>query len=808
MTDSIITNDDQIEPSLDTIGGLFAPQIDKVFTIPQYQRDYSWNLNEKQPQQFFKDIIDRLDKDDKEEEFFPIHHSYFIGTMLFKGNWKRNSGHLEVIDGQQRLTTTYLFLGALSNRFCTTAEELRLATPDDSTPDWLDLASTFAADGNRIKKNRLQTPQKPYKKGTEVRLEIETGANVMETLIFGEQSDKDNLLPECQAENNLIQSYTYMYNQLSIESLATVPKFARYLRPISNPNNQSISSEDLYRIYSNYLRILCGIEEQIDTPSVAILSMQSDKEINEVFESLNSKGKGLEQVDLIKNNLFERLTPKPLNKAHKYWGEIKKGLSMKQTPQMSEQPWINLEQFFLLYSIAIEGVKGSQNKLYRSFLKLYGLADERELVKFLRRTNDFVPDVAALFGNVPLQNEKVDAVYLDHVKEGLRYLVRTQTARQSYPLLAGALYASRKGALKSAVLVELIDYLAVAFLFLKDVRGSKYTKILQDTAHCLANTVREGYLNEDLRPAMASWYIRNLEDQLSDVIGEVTRQTVQEMLNKDEDFEYSNHTGDIKARARVRYLLRIHCYRLLLAEKDKGPGTEAAFTWNVEHILPDSKEDHSITHQLGNLLWLDKATNDECKDKSVSDKLHLYQQKAANPEIAEMTDFFTALNGDSKAQEAAIKQRSEDILYELYLGVVKKPTTRKHSLSTSQNRADSCYSNSLIKFIEAKGRKYQYDIQKNQWFLTFSSAFLCVSLKQNGEESVIQYPDNGLFDLPFITLKGKSGIEKINNLTEYVEIQLKKHNIFRRVGERSRTEDNLGPYILNLLTTYKDYLAN
>lgn len=35
--------DDQIEPSMQTLGNLFAPGIDKSFIIPQYQRDYSWN---------------------------------------------------------------------------------------------------------------------------------------------------------------------------------------------------------------------------------------------------------------------------------------------------------------------------------------------------------------------------------------------------------------------------------------------------------------------------------------------------------------------------------------------------------------------------------------------------------------------------------------------------------------------------------------------------------------------------------------------------------------------------------------------
>ena len=94
---------------------------------------------------------------------------------------------------------------------------------------------------------------------------------------------------------------------------------------------------------------------------------------------------------------------------------------------------------------------------------------------------------------------------------------------------------------------------------------------MQDTAHCLASAVRDGYLNDDIKNKMTAWYIRNLEDELSDVIGDVPRKTIKEMLHDNTDFEYSNHTGDEKAHAQVRYLLRIRCYRMILTQKTRAP---------------------------------------------------------------------------------------------------------------------------------------------------------------------------------------------------------------------------------------------
>lgn len=814
MTTNTAIADDQIEPSLETLGNLFLPGVDKSFKIPQYQRDYSWNLTEKQPQQFFKDIISRIKLDDTDDGLRPISQSYFVGTMIFKGNWNKNSSSMEVIDGQQRLTTTYLFLGALSNRFIDTsdlvANKIRsTSNPQDFAEKWEDLINTYNLYGDEIKNNRLQTPKKPYERGTRLRLEIETGADVMGALIFDKNKDNKSILPKCQAEKNLIDAYQYIYDNLSIQSLAAFPKFAKYLESSDDWDSQPVSSEGLYRKYSNYSTILYGIFEQLCNPSVAILSMQSEKQSNEVFESLNSKGKGLEQVDLIKNNLFERLTPNPLNRAHEYWGKIKDGLSERQKSKGPVSPWINLEQFFSLYWIAIEGTKGSRNSLYRSYIKAYKQADESNLIDFLERALDFVPDVSALYGKQSLATENIYQDYLDHAKEGLHYLVKVQVARQSFPLLASALHACRKNALKPSLFIELIDYLAVAFLFLRDIRGSKYTSILQDTAHCLASAVRDGYLNDDIKNKMTAWYIRNLEDELSDVIGDVSRKTIKEMLRDNTDFEYSNHTGDEKAHARVRYLLRIRCYRMILTQKNKGAGTEAASTWNVEHILPDSKEADSITHQLGNLLWIDKATNDECKNKSIPDKLKIYQRKASNPEIAELDDFFKSLSGSKREQRAAIERRTEDILYSLYNDVVKKQTTKDASgKEISKQRAEPHYNDDFEHFISTEGKRFQYEIRKNHWYHSFSSDYVCESLGKDGQKHLVRYPKSASFGLPFITLKGDSGIEQIDILLNYVETQLSNNYTFSRAEKGGQSGDNMGRYILKMLKCYRNYLES
>jgi len=64
--------------------------------IPAYQRAYSWEA--KQCKQFLEDLLEQQGK------------QYYLGQFLFE----KEGNTLFIIDGQQRLTTTILFLSAIA----------------------------------------------------------------------------------------------------------------------------------------------------------------------------------------------------------------------------------------------------------------------------------------------------------------------------------------------------------------------------------------------------------------------------------------------------------------------------------------------------------------------------------------------------------------------------------------------------------------------------------------------------------------------------------------------------------------------
>jgi uncharacterized protein with ParB-like and HNH nuclease domain len=84
------------------IEDLFKPNSDEYYVIPKYQREYTWGQNQ------WSDLYDDINENDL---------GYFIGTIICIDNHVPNDKvhPLEVIDGQQRLTTLSLLILTIFN---------------------------------------------------------------------------------------------------------------------------------------------------------------------------------------------------------------------------------------------------------------------------------------------------------------------------------------------------------------------------------------------------------------------------------------------------------------------------------------------------------------------------------------------------------------------------------------------------------------------------------------------------------------------------------------------------------------------
>lgn len=90
-----------IDPELKKIGNYLKLDENTIFTIPEYQRAYSWGIDN--CDKLWQDITEFADSDSKD--------SYFFGTIII--NCQKEDEELALIDGQQRTTTFLLLLKAM-----------------------------------------------------------------------------------------------------------------------------------------------------------------------------------------------------------------------------------------------------------------------------------------------------------------------------------------------------------------------------------------------------------------------------------------------------------------------------------------------------------------------------------------------------------------------------------------------------------------------------------------------------------------------------------------------------------------------
>lgn len=93
----------ELNVSRKSLNELFGVMQNKKFVIPDYQRPYKWDTEKCEI--LWDDLIDFYSDPGKNEE-----DEYFLGTIVTCPSDKKNE--IEIIDGQQRLTSLYLLLRA------------------------------------------------------------------------------------------------------------------------------------------------------------------------------------------------------------------------------------------------------------------------------------------------------------------------------------------------------------------------------------------------------------------------------------------------------------------------------------------------------------------------------------------------------------------------------------------------------------------------------------------------------------------------------------------------------------------------
>lgn len=247
-----------------TFRSLLGENLNKL-VIPRYQRDYSWE--ESQVSEFLTDL-ETNSIDGK---------PYFFGTSLLSGNIEGTKGELEVIDGQQRITTATILLSTIGKLFKEYGE--------------LSLA-------NNIWEYIIKT----------------TDDNEKITLLQNNTTD-DFFKEYVQDLDKTLNEVWEVKDQLADEEVSRI--YSAISTCYKHLNNK-------YDIQSEQINYLKKIRDSLLNSLIVCISTNDKENANLIFEILNSKGKGLEEVDLIKNALFKEINrTQPKDYATSQWRKIK-----------------------------------------------------------------------------------------------------------------------------------------------------------------------------------------------------------------------------------------------------------------------------------------------------------------------------------------------------------------------------------------------------------------------------------------------------------------------------------------------------
>lgn len=501
-----------------------------VYQVPPYQREYSWQRA--QWEYLFDDLIE-------------ADGSHFLGTIitLNKTVDAADENVLELIDGQQRITTLTLLMAAVYSVLYERMDEL----DDDQKTD----------------------------------------VTLLRRQLVHKSSGEPRVRPQRQGQN--LDDYLAVLTKAGLP-LDTQPTSYMPLRRIDRCFNH----------FRDEIFELAKIEEQTETEAaVRVLNAAKQATIVKIevanhadafvlFESLNNRGMPLTPVDLIKNHLLaqaERQNIMPVEAAFKRWNEMLTNLGDSYANQDRF-----LRHYYNAFKADLPHVSRAPLATKANLIRIYEVLVEADGVNFL----DQIIQASRYYGRITgvLDDETdLDAAF--------RRLERIQGA-PSYVLLLWLLRKRTELALTEYQLIAITELLT-SFFVRRNLTGSPQTYALPGLFTGIISRLAKGEeidVVETVRAQLAASTVRDdafrqaLLESIYDGNTDVAR-FVLTTLTEDEMTKES-HT-DLWRREKNRYVWTIEH---ILPQGENLPkewvdmlgGPEQAAHVQAEHV-----------HRLGNL---------------------------------------------------------------------------------------------------------------------------------------------------------------------------------------------------------------
>lgn len=228
---------------------IFASDGKFYYSIPKYQREYTWNCKE------WDALYDDLSENNPE---------YFIGSIICIPLGDSICPYMEVIDGQQRLTTISLFLAAIYTRL-------------------------------REFKNYMDEDDEDILPALRKSLKSSLSPNEMK------------LVP--QVQNNNLEDYNFIMSELGLKKSASTRKPYFVSRKVSRCYQHflMLMDKEMENMKpENKVAFLLGKFDKLKQAMLVKMEVSSHSDAYILFESLNNRGTPLTAIDLMKNLIMAK----------------------------------------------------------------------------------------------------------------------------------------------------------------------------------------------------------------------------------------------------------------------------------------------------------------------------------------------------------------------------------------------------------------------------------------------------------------------------------------------------------------------
>lgn len=260
-----------LEPNEENVEILFKSR----FCIPIYQRPYNWEESE------ISEFLNDIKQNYKNQDFL------FAGTVYLNTDERINSAltKYNIIDGQQRIITLFLIIIS----YYTLAFKNKVENENEI---------------NRIKSLLWKSSEVNNRKLDQKQVLLET-MGIEKNLIklisdtaFSEPKEFEDRVLKYQTtnpiESRLLKNLKYIYKEIE--------------------NSITLGGEDEFLNVCKYI---------LENVRFIVIRVETNfKKMFEIFESINSKGKKLQTIDLIKSFIFRNLDEDIYNTCLEIWGNL------------------------------------------------------------------------------------------------------------------------------------------------------------------------------------------------------------------------------------------------------------------------------------------------------------------------------------------------------------------------------------------------------------------------------------------------------------------------------------------------------